>query len=120
MAPYIKELFFALCQFAMALDQAQIFKSNRTFSHFWWGVIAGVLVTILWAIPPVTWYMPLLLLVERFVLFNPMLNLIRGENVWYLDEADPNASEIDKLVYKHYVPIYFICLVVFIISQLLI
>jgi hypothetical protein len=85
-----------------ALHQANLFKQNKTISHFWKGVwysCAVVTVTIPFISLYDWWYalkIPAVGLLERLALFDFALSLARGKPLFY-NGKDSTSSIIDKV-----------------------
>lgn len=117
MKNYIIEAIFLLCQFAFAYDQAGLIKNNQKINHFWWAMMNVPLLIIAYFVHPYSWILIISLIIERFIFFSILLNLLRHKPIWYLNPYAPNASKIDGIIYPHYKLIWGICFVAFIILQ---
>jgi hypothetical protein len=93
MTDLINNLIFAGLNIAMAFHHARLIKQNRPIRHGLWacaymGAVVLSCVVFTW------WYLPILVL-NRAVIFSPVLNLRRGLPVNYISSS--TTSVIDKL-----------------------
>lgn len=97
---YIVEIIFFLLIFGITEYHAQRFKDNKTTGplfHIFWAALyfipAGYVSFVMFQ----GWWLPVALCLERFVLYNFLLNLIRYKPFFYLSIQSKNSSWWDKI-----------------------
>jgi hypothetical protein len=95
------EISFALLNIAVAYYQARLFAAGKSINHFLWGgaFLAIACSTWFWFH---SWQLIVVLLLQRLVVFNVSLNLIRHKPFFYLG----TASSLDRLLSKIYIPVF--------------
>ncbi len=86
---------------AIAAYQARLFADGKTINHFVWGAAVAALACATWLWFH-SWQLILALLLQRLVVFNTSLNLLRGKYFFYLG----TASVLDRLLKPIYIPVY--------------
>lgn len=103
---------FVLINLATANYQAQLFKKNIRINKTLWAVGYCLLAAIplIWN----AWILTITLIVMRFIVFDPALNIERDKPFFYSNPDDPEGSKLDKFFGKHKEYYYYAALIVFI------
>lgn len=122
MVTYVAEAIFLVPIIAVALYHAYRFDKNiptGKWFHFLWGAAFVIPIAVLWFLTGKNWLLAGALVLERFLLFNPALNLLRfhRQSFFYIHKGK-NGSWWDGFLSKVYVPVWVGCAVGFIIIQL--
>lgn len=96
MTDLINNLIFAGLNIWMAFHHARLIGQNRPIRHGLWaaGYLAAV---VLFCVLFTWWYAPMLVL-NRAIIFSPVLNLRRGLPINYISST--TTSVIDKLEFR--------------------
>lgn len=97
--PYIVEIVFLGIVYSICKLHADKFKANIKITpefHFVWAVIYAVPVIIVSLIYQ-SWWLLAALCFERFVLYNIVLNKIRGEKMFYIVANNSKPGFWDKI-----------------------
>ena len=113
---YFFEIFLAIVNIAMAAYHAKLFKQDKTVNHGLWG--GAYLVVAAWLSLWIhSWWLFILSLFIRKVVFDLSLNLFRGLPLFYV--STETTSLIDKFHYKLfgknselYMAIYSLCIAI--------
>lgn len=121
MVTYVAEAFFLLPIISVALYHAHRFDKNiptGKWFHFWWGMAFVPVIAGLWLLTDKNWLLAGALVVERFLIFGPALNLLRfhRKEFFYINKGDSGSWQ-DRVLTHAYVPVWVGCLVGFIILQ---
>lgn len=121
MVTYVAEALFLLPIIAVALYHAHRFDKNiptGKMFHFWWAMAFVPVIAGLWLLTGQNYLLAGALIVERFLIFGPALNLLRfhRKEFFYIHKGK-NGSWWDGVLEKVYVPVWVICLVGLIIIQ---
>lgn len=86
------ELFFILSQIGIAAWQAGRFAAQVMISHTFWAAVTAGEIILLSCFARKKWATGASLILERIIVFNPVLNLIRHKPFFY---TNPSGSWID-------------------------
>ena len=103
---------FVVINLATADYQARLFEKNIRINKTLWAVAYCLLAAIplIWN----DWLLSVILVVMRFIVFDPALNLFRELPVFYSNTADSAGSKLDKFMGKYKEYYYYAALLVFI------
>lgn len=83
---------FGITQVGIALYHAARFAAQLPVSHLLWSAIVLTEILVIWLIAKRDKTLFVALVLERFVVFSPVLNLIRGKPFFY---TSPGGSWLD-------------------------
>ncbi len=92
------QLFFIASQIGIALYQASLFAAQLAISHALWAFIVALEIILLVAFGKKKWALAISLVLERIIIFNPALNLIRHKGFFY---TSPSGSWMDAALGKN-------------------
>jgi hypothetical protein len=117
------EFLFLLMIVFITMIHAKRFNGNEPVGplfHAVWAAVYFIPVAILvWKFD--SWWLGIAALVERFVFYDPILNIFRGKPFFYLSTASANPSFWDKIeisLGKAYPYIWVFSVIIFIVLQL--
>lgn len=121
MSPHIAEAIFLVPIISVALYHAYRFDKNiptPKWFHFLWGTAFVIPIAVLWFLTGKNYLLAGALIVERFLIFGPALNLLRfhRKEFFYIHKGK-NGSWWDGVLTKVYVPVWVLSAVGFIILQ---
>lgn len=114
---YILEIVYLFSLITFAEMQLTFIKTNQIINHVKWLISSGIIALGLYAINYHAWLLLPAFILERFVFFSQILNLLRHKTFFYIDPDDPHGSKIDKLLAKVYKQVWFVCVIWFILIQ---
>jgi hypothetical protein len=121
MNPYISELLFFIVILATAGYHAYRFNNHiKTGSafHLLWATITGAIIVLVCWLAGWNYLLAGALAIERFILFNPLLNLMRKpRKPFFYISSGKNGSWMDRVLTKVYEPACAIAVTGFIILQ---
>lgn len=105
-------LAFVVINIATADYQAQLFKKNIRINKTLWAAVYCLLAAIplIWN----DWLLTIILVLMRFIVFDPAVNLFRDKAFFYSNLNDPEGSRLDKFMGVHKETYYYAALLVFI------
>lgn len=105
-------LAFAAINIFTADYQAKLFAKNVRINKTLWAAVYCLLaaVTLIWN----DWLLFIILVLMRFIVFDPALNIYRGLPFFYSNPKDPEGSRIDRFMGVHKETYYYAALLVFI------
>ena len=103
----IAELLFLIGNYIVAKIQSHLFSQNERINHGLW-LTVYVAVAIICSLLLHNWIVFMVLVLQRMVIFNPILNLLREKAFFYTDTADPQGSWFDRLWGKWYPTVWII------------
>lgn len=129
MTPYLAEALFLAPIIGVAAHHAQRFDrqlpTGKLF-HFLWACSFIPVIAALWLLTDHNWLLAGALVLERFIVFSPVLNLLRHPRKPFfyihkkLQPLDKNGSWQDELIGKAYIPVWVVSVIGLIILQLFI
>jgi len=102
-----QEVVFVLSQVGIAMFQAGKFAANVAISHTFWAVVVAAEIILLSCFSKRKWAMAATLVLERIIVFNPVINLIRKKPFFYVNSWK-HGSWMDKYLPKGYYPYLFV------------
>lgn len=105
MIPYIIETLFLILMVVICLFHAHWFKANLKTGPWFHAIFAAIYIgPMIWAgwFWQHSWVLLVAIATLRFWVYNPLLNLMRGEPVFYLSVNSKNPALWDRLELKYY------------------
>ena len=114
---YVNQAVFLIIQTVIAIYHAHQFDNNKKINHFVWGTISVLIIGMFFWVSMFNWWLAASLVMLRFVWFSPILNVLRhpAKSFFYINPK--GDSWIDRKIYPIYRPLWFCCLIIFIVLQ---
>lgn len=99
------QLGFIATQIGIAIWQAAKFTAQQPINHILWAGIVATEIVLIFFISKKNWALALMLILERFIVFTPFLNIIRHKSFFY---TNGSGSWLDKNFGHLFEPMFFI------------